>query len=303
MAALSGSHTLGLLAGLAAAACWALASLVFRRVGHVFSPLQLNLWKGLLAIGVLALWITVRPGIPVMLPSSAWLLLGLGGAIGIGLGDTAYFAALNRLGERNTILVAETLAPLLTLALAGVLLGEWPGLALLLGMGTIMAGVGVALGGGHAGNGLPRRVWHAGLLWALLAALCQALGAVLTRQVFLATPASAADTSLLRLLAGVLLLAILLPLRRQPYLPRPVPARTTLLAVCGGTLLGTVGGIVLQQLAFKHTQAAVAQTALATSVIFVMVFNALQGRPAPLRAWLGGLLAVAGVALLFGVKP
>jgi drug/metabolite transporter (DMT)-like permease len=115
----NGPHALGLLAGLGAAACWALASLLYRRVGTVFSPLQLNLWKGVVASLVLGAWLWITPAAAPALPGSLWGLLLLSGALGIGLGDSAYFAALNRLGERHTILVAETLAPLFTLLLAG----------------------------------------------------------------------------------------------------------------------------------------------------------------------------------------
>ena len=41
-----------------------------------------------------------------------------------GIGDTAFFAALNRMGERSTLLVAETLAPIFTALLAVVWISE-----------------------------------------------------------------------------------------------------------------------------------------------------------------------------------
>jgi drug/metabolite transporter (DMT)-like permease len=61
--------------------------------------------------------------------------LSLSGAIGIGFGDTAYFASLNCVGARRALLL-EALAPPLTALFAGVFLGEilppsaWLGIAL-----------------------------------------------------------------------------------------------------------------------------------------------------------------------------
>jgi drug/metabolite transporter (DMT)-like permease len=50
-------------------------------------------------------------------------ILALSGVIGIGLGDTAYFAAINRLGPRRALLL-ETLAPPIAALLALVFLQE-----------------------------------------------------------------------------------------------------------------------------------------------------------------------------------
>lgn len=233
---------------------------------------------------------------PGALPGGLWLLLCLSGAIGIGLGDSAYFAALLRLGERNTILVAETVAPILTLVLAGFWLQEWPGGSSLLGMAVVLASLVLALGGESKA---PAGAWPGrGLAWALLAALCQAAGAVLTRQAFVSYPLDALLSSLLRLVSGIAFLGVLFPLRRQRPWPSATPGRRAIACLVAGSLLGTLGGIVFQQLAFRHAPAALAQTTLATSVILVMVFQRLAGNAVSGRAWLGGLLAVVGVFLL-----
>ncbi|MCA9786274.1 MAG: EamA family transporter [Candidatus Cloacimonetes bacterium] len=260
--------------------------------------MQLNLWKGLVALAVItpALWLAGHA--PLEMPSQLTALLLLSGALGIGLGDTAFFNALNRLGERNTVLVAETTAPLLALLGAGLWLGEWPGPLKLLGMAAVLGGVALVLVQPGEKNSATGRVLKAGLGWALLAALCQAGGAVITRLAFLRADVAASDSAWLRLLGGALLLSLLLPLRHQRYLPTRVSPRL-MLAVALAALIGTVGGIIFQQLAFKHTQAAVAQTSLAMSVLFVLVLNTLGGKPSTGRVWLGVLLSVAGVGLLY----
>ena len=100
----------GEVAALGAAFIWAAASIVYTGVGRQLSPLVLNLVKGLIAIALLFLTLVF---LGKLLPSVSLmpvLLLLISGVIGIGIGDTAYFAALNSLGARRA-LVLESLSP------------------------------------------------------------------------------------------------------------------------------------------------------------------------------------------------
>ena len=93
---------------LGSAAAWAIASLIFARLGKRASPLSLNLGKGLISLAVLGVILAVV-GFG-SLPPAGWGILALSGLIGIGFGDTVYFAALIRMGPRK-MLVVTTLVP------------------------------------------------------------------------------------------------------------------------------------------------------------------------------------------------
>ena len=97
----------GELAALGGALLWAIASILYRRAGKQVPPRELNLLKGLLGAGLLALtaWALCDP-FPGARPWAIGLLL-LSGALGIGLGDTAYFQALNDLGARQALLIGR----------------------------------------------------------------------------------------------------------------------------------------------------------------------------------------------------
>ncbi|MCK7522700.1 MAG: DMT family transporter [Ignavibacteriales bacterium] len=62
---------------------------------------------------------------------------------------------------------------------------------------------------------------------------------------------------------------------------------------------GTFLGIFLQQLSLQRIPAGITQTLIATSPIFVLPISALLGEKIGIRAVLGALLAIIGVALIF----
>ena len=112
----------GELAAGTAAAIWAGSSIFDSQIGRQVSPLVLNLSKGLLAIAYLSVTMALT-GDSFQLPSKALGLLSLSGLVGIALGDTVFFGALNRIGARLTLLI-NTLSPVATALLADVFLGE-----------------------------------------------------------------------------------------------------------------------------------------------------------------------------------
>jgi len=75
---------MGELYALLAALSWTTAAYGFRHLGGTLTPLQLNLWKGILACLGLAAFIAIS-GQWISLPSAVWLPLLLSGLIGITL--------------------------------------------------------------------------------------------------------------------------------------------------------------------------------------------------------------------------
>lgn len=287
----------GALAALAAAGVWAVATHAFRLAGDGVPALELNFWKGLFASLLLAATLGLQGWSLAGLsgPDLAWLLLS--GVIGIGIGDTAFFRALATLGTRRTLLF-ETLAPPVAALQAWLLLDERLGWLAWLGLGLTVAGVAWVIAERTATPGAPvSRLAGAG--WGLLAATCQATGMVIARGVLVENAIPASASALLRLLAGVVVLGLWLLTRRQPLQLWKKRREPRLLAlVAAGTILGTWFGLWLQQAALARIPAGVAQTLLATSPVFAVLLAAAAGHRPTKRAWLGTLLALAGVALL-----
>ncbi len=300
---------MGELAALGGAFLWAVASVIYTRVGRAVGPAEMNLLKNVVALAMLGLTLLfVGQALPDAAGPAVALLL-LSGVVGIGLGDTAYFETLNAVGPRRALLL-ETLAPPLAALLALVFLGErlhpgaWLGIAVTV-VGVIWV---ITEGAPQAGSGTAREAvavaggrLRRGLLFGLLAALAQAGGAVLSRAAFLEADVSSLWSAFLRLAAGAVVLGPWLALTRcrvGGWLRQPGAA------ALGGRLLaaitlGTYLALWLQQVSLKLTLAGVAQTLFATSPLFVLPFAAWQGERISLRAALGAGLALGGVALLF----
>ena len=292
----------GELAALSGALFWAIASVIYRRVGEHIPPLELNLLKGILALAMLALTLFLIGEPPASLELLAVELLLLSGAIRIGLGDTAFFESLAYLGPRRTLLLwilSPPLAAVLALLFLGehLTLGGWVGLLLTV-LGVAWVVTERVPGREETPNHLLR-----GIGFGLLAALAQASGVVLTRAAYMRSSASPQWGAFLQLAAGTLTLLIWIPLARQP-LGRWCQGGQMgplwgwlLLAV----FLGTYLTIWLQQVSLALTSAGIALALYSTSPLFVLPLVAWAGEKISLRAVLGAIVALAGVGLLFGL--
>ncbi|MEO0768786.1 MAG: DMT family transporter [Cyanobacteria bacterium J06649_4] len=325
---------IGEAAALLAAFFWAAATLMFGRLGRELSPIMLNLIKGMFAITFLAVTLGIQTrlsgNLPQM-PQGAWLPLLLSGAVGIGIGDTAYFSAINSLGARRALLL-ETLAPPMAAVLAWLFLAEQLSVRSLLGI--VITLVGVAWVISERVPGTPKQVTAAGVRVAILATFCQASGAVLSRAALADTEVSPLWSSLLRLFAGLVLMGAVAYLRprllENPLIESPLsespstesPSKESsqkssqhrwyaelsylksprlLGAVALTSFFATYLGIWLQQISLKYTATGIAQALLATSPLFVLPMAAILGEGLSRRAVLGVIVALSGVWLLLSV--
>ncbi|MBE9136245.1 DMT family transporter [Nodosilinea sp. LEGE 07088] len=287
----------GELAALTAAFLWAVATVMFGRLGKALPPLVLNLAKGAIALGLLALTLLLLGQRPTGLTSQGLVLLTLSGVIGIGLGDTAYFAAINQLGPRRALLL-ETLAPPLAALLALVFLQEALAPRAWLGLGLTLVGV-VWVIAERVPADAAVSASSLGVVYGVLAALGQATGAVLSRAVLADTDVAPLWSSLLRLGGGLgMIVAILRSQGPVTGALRPLRSPRVLAGVAVAAILGTYLAIYLQQMALKYSATGVAQALTSTSPLFVLPLAAAMGDRVSLRAIAGAGLALVGVGIL-----
>jgi drug/metabolite transporter (DMT)-like permease len=302
----------GEIAALAAAFLWAAASLGYAGLGRQVPPLTLNLIKGAIAIFLIIITLVLQALITQdftlltpQIPLATLGLILLSGIVGIGLGDTAYFHAINHLGARKALLM-ETIASPLSALLALIFLQEklssfaWAGIFLtLLGVAWV-----ISERTPEAGRQQQSQLWM-GIGWGCLSAVGQATGAVLSRSAFVAGEVNTLWSTLLRLMGGLTIIVILLNTQSTEESGKieEILARKKLLATLVVISFGsTYLGIWLQQISLKFAPAGIAQTLLGTSPLFILPLAMLLGERVSFRAYLGVMVAIAGIALLFTIR-
>jgi drug/metabolite transporter (DMT)-like permease len=293
----------GELAALSAALIWAIASFIYVIMGRQIPPLVLNLAKCTIAILLSVLTLLIlgdfSPGFSMQTGTLSLGLLLTSGALGIGLGDTAFFGALNCLGARRSLLI-EALAPPMAALFAALFLHEtlsyraWMGIFLTVGGVTwvVLERVPDDFRG-------KLRPWR-GIGFGLFSAFAQAAGAVLSRAALADTSVSPLWGSLIRLLAGVFTLLVLISFQPQAWSEfHPLRDRRFLLILVTTSFASTYLGIWLQQVALKFTATGIAQALTATSPLFVIPIALLMKEKVSVRSVLGAVLALVGVWTLF----
>ena len=289
------------LLALGAAVCWAGASLISVSPSRYLGAFAFTRWRMLIV--ALMLWaVTLAGGGWRSLQPDSWSVMALSGLIGIFVGDTALFAAMNRLGPRRSGVLFATHA-MFSALLGFWLLGERMSLQATWGSALTMAGVMSAILLGRDKD--DKHAWEAdrghvglGLALGLLAALCQAVGSLIAKPMMsgdLDPIAASAVRVSVACSAHFILLWLGFPVARALQAPTlRVLAQT---ALNGFIAMGV--GMTLVLLALKGGD--IGMVAILSSVSPVLLLPLLWLRlgraPAP-GAWLGAGLTVLGTTLI-----
>lgn len=303
-------------AALATAVCWSLTPFFFTAASRRIGAFATNVVRLVLACVFLGAVVLATGSFHAM-PGRQTAMFALSGFIGLTLGDAALFDAFVILGPRRVSLLGAT-APVVVAIASVPLLGEHVSPVGLAGMALTLGGVAWVVmeraeDGAVTGN-LAR-----GVLMGVLAAVGQGLGFIFAKAGLGEAPATswigglaAGDGghaqsvtpllgTLLRMLAGCGGMLVWAAARgRLGEVARGTRDRGAVALATGGAFFGPFVGVWLSLVAAKYThEAAVAQTIMAFSPVLVIVIaRIVHGeRPSP-RAWIGSLVAIAGVATL-----
>ena len=289
---------IGELSALAAALTWAITSLLTENAAKKANSTDLNLFikvTGFVLLSVIAA-LFGNGFFPTGVSGSSWFWLILSGIVGFALGDSFLFRAFHLIGAKVSLLIFS-LAPVLTGILGWIFFGETLTLFNVVGMTLVLTGIFIVILEGSKTK-IKFRFPIKGILIALLAALGQALGLILSKQGM--SGYDAFTVSQVRLIGGSLALFVMIYLRRGESILRVFKDVQLTAVTLLNTLLGTVVGVTLATVAIANTKAAIASTLMAVTPIMVIpiTFFFLKQK-LDLREITGALLSVAGIAVLF----
>jgi drug/metabolite transporter (DMT)-like permease len=290
------------LAAFGAAICWAMTALIASGPAGHLGALAFNRLRQVSMTVLLAAYVLV---------SGRWLAVGThevglllaSGVVGIFVGDTLLFNALNRVGPRRSSILFALNAPI-TAMLGWFLLGETLPFVAATGIGLTFSGVILAILFGKR-SGQTHKLEEVkgsllvGVMFGLGAALGQATGSIIARPV-MAAGFDPFVASLLRVGIAGGCLSMLMALPIEAVKPRgPLTWKVAGLTVLTGILALGIG-MTLLLFALSGGKTGIVATLSATSPVLIlpMLWLRTAERPAA-GAWAGAALAVAGMALLF----
>lgn len=283
------------------------------RTAKLIGGVEANFWRLTLATLFLSTWaFTGGHGVT----GAGFPLFFLSGLIGIGVGDAGLFQALPRLGSRLSLLLMQCL----TAPIAALIEWLWLGTTLsptqITGVLVILAGVTVALIPGEHLT-IPRPQLVTGGLFALIGAMGNALGVVLSRKAYAVTHANqesldGGTAAFQRILGGLLIAALLLLIAKRQFirLPRTTNDHTAAPSVrdkwrriwpwvAMNSLAGQTLGVSCLQWALETTPTGIVMSIVALTPLTVMpLARFFEGEKITARSLLGGAIAVAGVVML-----
>jgi len=275
--------------------CWAISVMLFRRMGAV-DPWVVNLFKNIVASALLLLTLlAMGRGLDWTRSTEDWCRLAGSALLGLTLGDTLFFAGIQRIGASVAAVTDCAYSPLVV-GLSVLLLGETISGGLVLGVPLVVAGL-VTVAWNKPGS---LRVDRKGVAFALGGVVASALGVIVAKPALVRSNLIEATT--VRLIVGALSLVLVQAatgrLRVSLAVFRPQPLWRALLPA---SVMGTYISMILWLGGIKYAPASRAALLNQMATVFMLLLSRLSGEIVPKRRWLGAGLALAGaVAVLVG---
>jgi drug/metabolite transporter (DMT)-like permease len=290
------------LAALGAALCWAITPLLSATASSQLGALAFNRLRQA-SVAIMLAVLVIATGRAQWVETSQLVLLLLSGAIGIFIGDSLLFFAMNRLGPRRSGILFALNAPFSAL-LGWIVLGEVLSLSAIAGVLLTFAGVWLAIlfgkrpGQTHVFEKVSGPLWI-GVALGLGAGLGQAIGSIIARPV-MAQGFDPYMASMLRVGVAACCLTVLMAMPLDAV--KPQAALTPLMAALtiASGILAMGMGMTLLLFALSGGKTGIVSTLSATSpVIFLPILWMKTGERPAAGAWAGAVLAVIGMALIF----
>jgi drug/metabolite transporter (DMT)-like permease len=299
-----------MLAALLTTLLFSISAICGQRSAKQIGGVEANFWRICTAAFFLAIWANF---FGTRTNGEALPVFALSGLMGIGLGDTAYFQALTRLGTRRTVLLMQCF----TAPLAAMIEWLWLGTKLNAGeiffIAVILAGVALAMAPGEHLE-IPHRQLWVGITFGLLAALGGALGAVLSRKAYAIAFAAGehpdpGTTGYQRVLGGALVPAVILLVAkwRSAHTHGGVFESKTFQVsrekwgriwpwVLGNALSGQTLGVTAMQWALEKTPTGIVTATIAmTPVVVLPMTRIMDNEKIGMRSLAGAVIGVVGV--------
>jgi len=295
------STHIGEFAALLTAVFWTITAIAFESATTKVGSMAVNFVRLVLALIILCIVTYFVRGmvLPVDATGHAWIWLSVSGLVGFVFGDYFLFKSYPLITSRISMLIM-TLVPPITAVLGWFLMQEKMNMYNILGMVLTMIGIGMAIlkrGSDKDKARISRPV--AGLLFALLGSIGQAVGLILSKYGMQEYNFFAATQ--IRIIAGIFGFIIMVTFfRRWITIGKTLRNRPAMTGIIIGSVFGPFLGVSFSLFAVQNTVAGIAATLMSTVPVLIILPSLLIFRQkTTLMEVLGAFISVIGVALFF----
>ena len=287
---------------LAAALSWAVASLISVDIARALGGIAFNRIRLIIVTFMLVLYAFLTNGWGTINANILPTII-ISGFIGVFLGDTLLFIALKIIGpRRNNILFA--LAAPFTVILNILVLNKSMEIYEVIGCLVVFIGVIVAIAYGT--NKSDNHKWekidgskNLGILFGVLAALCQAIGIIIMKPV-LDQNVDPIASAAVRTGVSAIALGITYFFPHQIFKNKTKIDVNLFIKIIISGFIGMALGMSLLLIAIQKGDAGIVATLSSTSPIMILFLIWLLTKKIPvLGAWIGSIIAIIGASLIF----
>ncbi len=287
---------------IAAALCWAIASLISADVTRNLGGLAFNRLR-LFFVSIMLISYTFFIDTWSTINADYLNVILISGIIGIFIGDTLLFVALQKIGPRRNNILFSLAAPF-TVIINIIFLKEIASFISILGCFIVFFGVVIAIAYGDRKNINHR--WETiegslkiGIFLAICAALCQAIGVVMMKPI-LNLGADPIASAAIRTASSCVLLSFTFLLNFEIFkAKRSLNIKIVLQSILSG-FLGMALGMSLLLIALQKADAGIVATLSSTSPIMILFLLWIFTKKIPnIAAWIGTIVAIFGTGLIF----
>jgi drug/metabolite transporter (DMT)-like permease len=291
---------IGEICALGAAASWSFSSLLFFSLQSRLGTLLLNTLR--LTIASVFLLITILiGGIGFDISLEQEILLSLSGIIGLVLGDSFLFLSYKKMGPRISMLFQSS-SPAMAAILAFLILGEVLSLWAILGIIITLSGISLVVIERNGKSNGHEKITRIGFLFAMLAALGQAVGLIFAKLAFNSGEINGVLATLMRMLAASIVIVPfgIITDKFKATIGNLFNNKKTAGTVLLVSFLGSYLGVMLSFFAIAYAKVGISSTLMSTAPILMLpLVHIMLKDHLSWKSIVGAFIAVSGVAVLF----
>ena len=285
-----------------AALSWSIASLISTDITRKLGSLSFNRLRLFFVSIMLIGYASFQNSWDTILIEYLNIII-LSGLVGIFLGDTFLFMALQRIGPRRNNILFSLAAPF-TIILNILILNQKMTLLEILGCLIVFIGVIIAFLYGTSKSNV--HIWekiegsiNIGIIFGILAALCQAIGIIIMKPI-LDQDVDPIASAAIRTGVSAIALAITYFFPHQIFKNKTKMNMNLIIKTIVSGFTGMALGMSVLLFALQRGDAGIVATLSSTSPIMILFLIWFLTKKVPIfGAWIGSIIAIIGAGLIF----